>query len=414
MNTVTTFLLTMVKIAITFLLAFFPLQQIEAQDAAAGKSKTLRIKMLKEVDGKMQVLDTTVQAADHADLVKSIKGLKVDTAIIRRLSSGLPAIINFDTTVDMAGRKTFIFNADMIRMDTTVLRSLHGDKVRIIKLDGEVSGIDGKALLERAGKHRQDTIFVRSIKGNKAVYLRGDSANKFHRFENLKEGEVVKFRTEHSNTLFESRIDSAGNLFRLRSGSEGLSAIDPSHIRSIEVYKGHNAISLDSLLASGETKIQFKVKQDEKTGEKQVYRVDKDGKEELVKGQYLKLDHGIAKVVIFMNATVEDITADDKAALKEAGAAVETRKKEALEVEAISFYPNPNNGRFNLNFKLEDKGTTRVSVMDSRGEEVFVDTVENLSGEYNRQIDLTPFGRGLFYLQIAQGKKYHTKKILVQ
>lgn len=284
----------------------------------------------------------------------------------------------------------------------------------IIKLDGEVSGLNGKALLERVGKHRQDTIFIRSIKGNKAVYLRADSANKFYRFEYLRDGDVVRFRTELPNAFFESRMDSAGNVFRLRIGSEALSTIDPSHIRSIVVHKGHSAISLDSLIASGETKIQFKVKQDEKTGEKKVYKVDEDGKEELVKGQYLKLDHGNAKVVILMKATVEDITAEDKAALKEAGAAVEIKRKEALDVEAINFYPNPNNGRFNLNFKLEDKGITRVSVMDSRGGEVFVDTVENLSGEYNRQIDLTPFGRGLFYLQIAQGKKYHTKKILVQ
>ncbi|MFD3001575.1 T9SS type A sorting domain-containing protein [Pontibacter toksunensis] len=414
MNTVTTFLLNIVKLAIAFLLAFFPLHQTEAQDASEAKAKTLRIKMLKEVDGEIQVIDTTVLATDHAELLKSIKGLKADTAMIRRFSSGLPAVINFDTTVNMADMKTMIFNADRLKIDSAVFQSLHGDKVSIIKLNGEVSGIDGKALLERVGKLRQDTIFVRSIKGNKAVYLRADSVNKFHRFDSLKEGDVVKFRSEHPNALYESRIDSAGNVFRLRSGSEVLSDIDPSHIRSIVVQKGHNAISIDSLISSGETRIQFNVKQDEKTGEKKVYRVDKNGKEELVKGQYLKLDHGSAKVVIFMNATVEDITADDKEALKEAGATVETRKKEALGVEAISFYPNPNNGRFNLNFKLEDKGTTRVSVMDSRGEEVFVDTVENLSGEYNRQIDLTPFGRGLFYLQIAQGKKYHTKKILVQ
>ncbi|RDV13711.1 T9SS C-terminal target domain-containing protein [Pontibacter diazotrophicus] len=415
MNTVTTLLLHVVKMAIVFLLAFFPLHQLAAQDAEAEKTKTLRIRIQKEVNGKMQLTDTTVQAADHAQLLQSIKGITVDTASLRRLQSGLSATFKFDTTVAITDfRKAFI-NAEGLRMDTTAaFHVLNGDKFKIYKLDSEVGSADRRALLERIRSHKMDTIFARSIKGSRILYHRGDSATQFHRFESVKDGNVVKFRIVHPNAIFESVRDSAGNVFRLRPGSETLLGLDPSEIRSIVVHKSSNAISIDSLLSPGETKIQLRVIKDEKTGEKKVYRIDENGKEEEVKAEYLKLGHGISRVVIHMKASVEDINADDKETLKEAGAAVETKKKEVLAVEEINFYPNPNNGRFNLNFSLEDIGTTRVSVMDRNGEEVFVDTVEKLSGEYNRQIDLTPFGRGIYYLQIAQGKKYHTKKILVQ
>lgn len=414
MNTITTLLLNLVKMAIAFLLAFFPFNQLAAQDAGAEKIKTMRIKMLKEVDGKVQVMDTTVQVADHAELLQSIKGLRADTAMRRRLMSGLAATLKFDTTMALGDLRKAFVHAEGIRGDTAAFRDLHGKKMRIHMLDGKVGATDLKVLKGQIRTHASDTLFARSIKGGKAIYLRTDSAGQFHRFESLKNGDVVKFRTVQPNVLFESVRDSAGNVFRLREGSEALTVINPNGIRSIVVHKSRGAISIDSLLSPGENEIQLKVIKDDKTGEQKVYRVGANGKEEEVKAAYLKLDHGNARIMILMKATVEDIKPEDKQVLKEAGARVEMKKKEALEVEEISFYPNPNNGRFNLNFSLADSGTTRVSVMDSKGEEVFVDTIEKLSGAYNRQIDLTPFGRGIYYLQIAQGKRFYTKKILVQ
>ncbi|WP_162055162.1 T9SS type A sorting domain-containing protein [Pontibacter pamirensis] len=414
MNTVTTLLLHVVKMAIAFLLAFFPLHQLAAQDAETEKTKTLRIRMMKEVNGKMQLTDTTVQAADHAQLLQSVKGIRADTVLMRRLHKGIAGTLKFDTTVAITDIRKALINVEGLRMDTAAFRVLHGDKLKVYKLDGEVSSADHKALLERIRSHKMDTIFARSIKGSRILNHKGDSAMHFQRVESVKDGDVVKFRTLHPNVLFESVKDSAGNVFRLRHGSETIAALKPHEIRSIVVHKGRSAISIDSLLSPGETKIQLKVIKDEKTGKNKVYRIDENGNEEEVKADFLKLDHGSAHIMIFMKATVEDMKPEDKQVLKEAGAAVETKKKEALKVEEINFYPNPNDGRFNLNFSLQDKGTTKVSVMDRNGEEVFVDTVEKLSGDYNRQIDLTPFGRGIYYLQIAQGNKYHTKKILVQ
>lgn len=415
MNTLTTLLLNVVKMAIALLLSFFPLQQVAAQDAGTEKTKNLRIKMVKETDGEVQVIDTTMQVADHAELLQAIKGLELDTTMLRRLNAGSLGMLRFDTTMKMTDINTVIFNSKGGMLDTAAFRALHGGKLKVYKLDRKMRNAEREALLRQLREHSVDTVLARTLKGSKAVYLRADSATQIHGFRFQKDGDVVKFRTVHPDVLFEAARDSArGSIFRLHRGSETLSAINPNHIEKITVHKNSRAISIDSLFSPGATRVQLSVKADEKTGETKVYKINEDGKEEEVKADYLKLGRGNARVVIHLKARIEDITADDKEALKEAGAAVETRKKNELDVEEIGFYPNPNNGRFNLSFSLEDKGTTRVSVMDSRGEEVFVDTVEGLSGQYNRQIDLTPFGPGIYYLQIAQGRKHHTKKILVQ
>ncbi|GAB3532168.1 hypothetical protein GCM10027443_15510 [Pontibacter brevis] len=412
MDTVTTLLLNMVKAAIAFLLTFFPLQHTAAQDAGAEQKTTLRIKMIKEVDGKVQVTDTTVQAEDHAALPGSIKGLKVDTAMLRRLNAGLSVSVRPDTTVAMTNLRKLVVDAEHLKPDTAAFHALHGGKVKAFRMHGNRSAADREAMVARVKDHKTDTLLLRAAKGDRIIYLKKDSAAHSQLSEFKKNGEVVRFRTITPSMVMESSVDSAG-VFRLRRSGEIFSELEPNQIERIIVRKNHSAISIDSLVSVGDTKIELKVVQD-KTGEKKVYKVDEKGNEVLLKGEHLKLDHGDARIMILMKARVEEITAADKEALKEAGAAVEMKKKEALDVERISFYPNPNNGRFNLNFTLEDKGTTRVSVMDSKGEEVFVDTVEKLAGEYSRQIDLTPFGRGIYYLQIAQGGKYHTKKILVQ
>ncbi|PRY11209.1 putative secreted protein (Por secretion system target) [Pontibacter ummariensis] len=204
--------------------------------------------------------------------------------------------------------------------------------------------------------------------------------------------------------------------FSTKPGADGLKTVKIGDIESIVVLKTATTVNLDSIIAAHPTAVKVKITRDEKTGESKIIRIDENGREEEIQNHLLPAKPGERNSLIIINRKVEvkEISPEDKKLLKEAGAAIETKKNETLELEHISFYPNPNDGRFNLRFAPDNKGTTRVSVMDSRGEEVFVDTVEQLSGEYNRQIDLTPFGPGIYYLQIMQGKRYHTKKILVK
>jgi hypothetical protein len=404
MNTITTFLLHLIKTAIALLLGLFSFHQLAAQDTGQEQPKTMRLKVIKELNGQTQIIDTTLKAGDHADVLKAIQGLELDTAILRGLNADRPRVLKLDS----ARLRNVIICIKDLKVDSVRNHALLDGRPRIYNLDREMNAADREAILEKVRKHGLDTTHLHRLKDNRIIFINSDSLTGIHieKSELLKDANIMKLRSAHPDLLIRPFNDSTGAI--------RLNMLNLENMERVIVQQHPGTISLDSLMPSGAGIIQLKVITDEKTGEKKVYRIGENGRDVEMKGERLKLDHRNANVIMLLNARVEDITEEDKAALKEAGAPVEKKARHELDVAEISFYPNPNNGRFNLSFTLDDKATTRVSVMDSKGQEVFVDTVEKLKGQYNRQIDLTPFGRGIYYLQIAQGKKYHTKKILVQ
>jgi len=85
-----------------------------------------------------------------------------------------------------------------------------------------------------------------------------------------------------------------------------------------------------------------------------------------------------------------------------------------LTVNDLSFYPNPSDGKFEVNFNLSNKGNTTVRIVDLAGKMVFQEELGNFSGNYTKQIDISDKGKGVYLLQIVQDEKMMTKKILVQ
>ena len=84
-----------------------------------------------------------------------------------------------------------------------------------------------------------------------------------------------------------------------------------------------------------------------------------------------------------------------------------------LSVEQMNFYPNPNNGRFNLSFMLPDKGDTEVKVLDIKGQEVFSERLAGFTGNYSKEIDISKNPKGIYFVRVEQGKKALVKKIVV-
>lgn len=85
-----------------------------------------------------------------------------------------------------------------------------------------------------------------------------------------------------------------------------------------------------------------------------------------------------------------------------------------LAVSNISFSPNPNNGRFALNFDLPETGVTTVRILDLNGKMVYEDVLGEFSGTYDKEIDISDNYKGLYLLQVIQNEKAMTKKILFQ
>lgn len=85
-----------------------------------------------------------------------------------------------------------------------------------------------------------------------------------------------------------------------------------------------------------------------------------------------------------------------------------------LNVEQLNFYPNPNNGKFNLSFNLKEKGTTTVSIFNTEGKKVYNEVLNDFSGDYSKAIDLSGSPTGVYFLNVQQGKNNLVKKIVIE
>ncbi|MCC9166781.1 T9SS type A sorting domain-containing protein [Pontibacter harenae] len=389
------------------LLLVLPLYVINAQDL----EKKMRVKKITTINGKISVKDTTISALDYADRISGIKGLRVDTAALSRLFREVH--ISDTLLLPRISRSAFIM-LDRARIDTLVFKRLQGSRILI-------SGSDTMALAGKRKSWEEKLLFKYSTADSAATnhirfrVMKLDTL-KASRLDTLKvsrRGEGAIFERTEPIIIFRSQ-PGEGNIIRLKAAEAGLSALNPKNIEQIIVRKNDSILPLDSMLVLHASKTKFKITTDDKTGEKHLIRIDSAGNEHELKMDVLQLNNNQSTIVIIHKATVTDINAADKASLQEMGKSVETGEKSELRLSHIDFYPNPSSGRLNLEFALEDKGSATIRVLDGQGKEIFSDNLDRQEETYSREIDISQYGSGMYFLQIAQGKKYLTKKILVQ
>ncbi len=87
---------------------------------------------------------------------------------------------------------------------------------------------------------------------------------------------------------------------------------------------------------------------------------------------------------------------------------------EAEGVENLSYFPNPSEGSFTLSFDQSEKAKTEIIITDVNGKKVYSERLGKFSGNYSKLIDLSEFGSGVYLININQGKKTTSKKIIIQ
>ncbi|MFD2551686.1 reprolysin-like metallopeptidase [Bizionia sediminis] len=81
-------------------------------------------------------------------------------------------------------------------------------------------------------------------------------------------------------------------------------------------------------------------------------------------------------------------------------------------VSEFSVFPNPNNGSFTIKMSGVTE-TVSVAVYDLRGRRVFADTFTE-SSEFSQVVNLNNAAAGMYLLQVTEGAKTTTKKIIVE
>ncbi len=128
--------------------------------------------------------------------------------------------------------------------------------------------------------------------------------------------------------------------------------------------------------------------------------------------QVINNEDGKKVIIIKAKVNIDDLDKNDLVKLDNSTGINPTGNN--LKIEKLDFYPNPNNGKFNLSFTLPEKGNTKITVFDSNGKEVYKEILSDFTGEYNKAIDISAEGKGMYFLNVEQGSKVMNKKLVIK
>jgi hypothetical protein len=81
-----------------------------------------------------------------------------------------------------------------------------------------------------------------------------------------------------------------------------------------------------------------------------------------------------------------------------------------LDVKDLTLFPNFSSGKMTLSFNLTERGTTKVTVLNSGLETIFTDERVDFSGNYVKQFSLPR--NGVYYISVNQNGKRFIKRLI--
>jgi len=111
--------------------------------------------------------------------------------------------------------------------------------------------------------------------------------------------------------------------------------------------------------------------------------------------------------------SIKDVEKQDKQILSKVTPPNETNLTEDLRINNLKYYPNPNNGKFTLSFKVPRAGDIAIKIYDQLGREIHREDYQYFSGDYQKEINMANAERGVYFLKIIQGDSAMTKKLVV-
>ena len=114
-----------------------------------------------------------------------------------------------------------------------------------------------------------------------------------------------------------------------------------------------------------------------------------------------------------VNFEIIGISSEEMAMLSDkTGKKLESTPK--LDDADIALYPNPNHGKFKIEFNTWVKEPLDVKVYDASGKEVYSEVVKDFDGSYEKEIELENNSDSFYFLVILQDGKAMTEKIIIQ
>ena len=83
-------------------------------------------------------------------------------------------------------------------------------------------------------------------------------------------------------------------------------------------------------------------------------------------------------------------------------------------ISNLDVYPNPSRDIFNVSFTSEDVQDLDVRIINVIGEVVYTENLNKFVGEYTKQVDLSTYTKGVYFLEITTDNGVINKKLILQ
>lgn len=121
-------------------------------------------------------------------------------------------------------------------------------------------------------------------------------------------------------------------------------------------------------------------------------------------------ENKVTKIIILKKVMISEPSAEDAKMLnRQTGIS-----DEKLQVENMKFFPNPNDGKFNLEFEVPSKGDTELNILTMEGKSIYSENLKNFGGKYSNAINISDQPKGVYFVKIKQGKHAQVKKIVLE
>lgn len=82
--------------------------------------------------------------------------------------------------------------------------------------------------------------------------------------------------------------------------------------------------------------------------------------------------------------------------------------------KAVTTYPNPNNGKFNITISNANFDQLSISIVDLQGKEVYYEMDKNNTAEYSKQIDVKSLAKGIYYIKLVTDADVAIQKLIIE
>lgn len=415
--------------------------------------KQVKIKMVKEVNGERVVIDTTFDISSLEDIEdipeleeflknNDMEDFDFNIVDINDLTDMDVEIIESEENGEVITKTIIIKSSDDGEIETdkeynivvhTSDSSEHG-KIMKVSVDGDghayyfsddedihemdinVGGEKHMIIVKKSADGDEANVMVTegnfslvSDEGGKSIRIEDDGeGNKKVIIEN-EDGTTEEIITNDEKGAF--MIDEEGNLKKVSEDSVWVG--DDGEMITLEV----NVDDDDKTIIIKENGTTIEIKDLDEKHNVWVYTSDDDSdtdEDVEVFIEMIKKTDGDKTITIKKKVILKQVCEKDMENFEKSGLDLEPGEDNKLELEKLVFAPNPSDGKFTLKFNTPDGGKTSISIYDVNGTGVYNETIRNFDGAYNKEIDISSEGHGTYFLKIQQGKKFSTRKIILE